>query len=248
MNRQVLFSSVVALALIGGTTILLSQVRGHQTLAPPGVRTHALPGSIRLQADLPERVLEYDSKQEETDDATLNTLPKDTSFGQRLYKAPDGFEMYLRVVLMGRDRTSMHKPQLCLTGQGWQIDQAASAVAHLRVQRPYEYDLPIVALVAHKMLSIDGQNETLSGIYVYWYVADDAVSASTSGFERMRMMAVKLLRTGILQRWAYVSCFAQCAPGQETVTFDRMKPFIAACVPDFQLYPASKPITVSATQ
>jgi hypothetical protein len=248
MNRQVLFSSVVALALIGGATILLSQVRGHQTLAPPGVRTHSVPGTIQLQADLPERVLDYDSKREETDDVTLRTLPKDTSFGQRLYKAPDGFAMYMRVVLMGRDRTSMHKPQLCLTGQGWQIDQDASAVTQLRVQRPYEYDLPLVKLVAHKMVSIDGQNQPLSGVYVYWYVADDAVSASTSGFERMRLMAAKLLRTGILQRWAYVSCFAPCAPGQETATFNRMKPFIAACVPDFQLYPAPKPITVSATQ
>jgi uncharacterized protein DUF3485 len=248
MNRQVLLSSVAALALIGGTGIVLSQMRSRQTLAPPGVRTHAVPGSIRLQADLPERALDASSEWVDTDEVTLGTLPKDTSFGHRRYKAPDGFSMDLRVVLMGRDRTSMHKPQLCLPGQGWNIDEIASTETHLRVQRPYEYDLPVVELIAHKTVSIEGQNQLWSGVYVYWYVADDAISASTSGLQRMYLMAAKLLRTGILQRWAYVSCFASCAPGQEAATFNRMKPLVAACVPEFQLYPRPKPITVSAAR
>jgi hypothetical protein len=248
MNRQMLISSVAALALMGGSAIILNGVRTHQTLAQPGVKTHPIPGSIRLEAILPEHVLNYDSKWMETDEVTLGTLPKDTSFGQRRYKAPDGFSMDLRVVLMGRDRTSMHKPQLCLTGQGWHIDDTASAETHVRVQRPFEYDLPVVKLVAHTTALIEGQNQQLSGVYVYWYVADDAMSASALGLQRMYMMASKLLRTGILQRWAYVSCFAACAPGQEVATFERMKAFIAAGVPEFQLYPGRKPITVSSTQ
>jgi hypothetical protein len=45
------------------------------------------------------------------------------------------------------------------------------------------------------------------------------------------------LRTGVLQRWAYVTCFSVCQPGQEEATFNRMKEFLAAAVPEFQLTP-----------
>jgi len=248
MNRPMLILSLMALALIGGTAGLLSQVRTRQVLAPPGVKTHPLAGSIRLQADLPERVLDYQSKWVDVDEVTFGTLPKDTSFGERLYTAADGFRIDLRVVLMGRDRTSMHKPQLCLTGQGWRIDQIASQATRIPIERPTNYELPVVELVASKTVSIDGQNQSMNGLYVYWYVADDALSASTSGLQRMWLMSTKLLRTGILQRWAYVSCFVPCVPGAEAATFNRLKQFIAASVPEFQLYPKPAPMTVTTTQ
>ncbi len=245
MNRQMLVSLTVALVLIGAGGALLNRQSTHKKLAPPGVTSHALPGSIRVQVDLPELVLNYESQWMDIDDITLGTLPKDTSFGQRRYIAPDNFILDLRVVLMGTDRTSMHKPQICLPGQGFHIDDFASAETKVRVNRPEAYDLPVVELVAN---AVDDQNRPYKGIYVYWYVADDAMSASALGFQRMWWMAAKLLRTGVLQRWAYVSCFARCVPGQEAATFDRMKEFIAASVPQFQLYPRPNPIAVTATQ
>lgn len=248
MNRQMFIPAMVALALIGAAGGLLNHVRTRQELAPPGVKTHPLPGTVRLEVDLPQQVLDYESKRVEMDENTADTLPKDTSFGERRYKGPDGFDLDLRVVLMGTDRTSMHKPQFCLTGQGWRINDLASAETSVRVDRPQAYDLPVVKLVADKVSSVDGQNQAFSGVYVYWYVADDALSASTSGFQRMWWMTTKLLRTGVLQRWAYVSCFSACPPGQETATFNRIEQFIAASVPEFQLYPRPRAITVTASR
>jgi hypothetical protein len=245
MNRQMLVSSIIVLTLIGAGGAVLNRGRTHKTLSPPGVTSHPLPGSIRVQVDLPEKVLDYESKWFDVDNVTLGTLPKDTSFGQRRYKAPDGFVLDLRVVLMGTDRTSMHKPQICLTGLGWHIDDLASAETKVQVDRPQSYDLPVVKLVAN---AVDDQNRPYRAIYVYWYVADDALSASALGLQRMWWMATKLLRTGVLQRWAYVSCLAECPPGQENATFGRMKQFIAASVPQFQLYPRPIPTTITATQ
>src|SRR5579862_1647900 len=224
MNRRMLTTSAVALVLIAAAALLLSNIGNHQRLAPPGVKTHPQPGSIRLLADLPENVLNYTSEPIKVDDITLGILPSDTSFGMRRYTAADGSAFEMRVVLMGRDRTSMHKPQICLTGAGWHINDVASKETTLHLTRPYEYDLPVVKLVAS---TVNAQNQPLSGVYVYWYVADDAVSASALGFQRMWWMARKLLTTGVLQRWAYVSCFAPCAPGQESATFDRMAQFIS---------------------
>jgi hypothetical protein len=53
----------------------------------------------------------------------------------------------------------------------------------------------------------------------------------------MKRFAIHLLRTSVLERWAYVSYFAQCEPGQEDAAFERIKKLIAASVPEFQLPP-----------
>jgi len=62
----------------------------------------------------------------------------------------------------------------------------------------------------------------------------------------MWWMARDLIRTGVLQRWAYVSYLAICEPGQEDATFERMKTFIAASVPEFQLTPSAREAAVAA--
>jgi hypothetical protein len=248
MNKQKSIAFATALVLMAGGVILLNHFRSHRILGLPGVKTAPMAASANLKVLLPEQVLDYNSEEVETPAIVTNTLPKDTSFGQRHYKAPDGFEAVINVVLMGTDRTSLHKPQFCLEGQGWTIDQRASTSTKVAMNRPVAYDLPVVKLIASKEGLIDGQRVVARGIYVYWYVADGAMSASTSGFERMWWMTWKLLRTGVLQRWAYVSYFATCAPGREDVTFDRIKQLIAASAPEFQLTPSAREASVAASQ
>src|SRR6266568_3904818 len=100
MKRQKAVLFIVTAALIGGTACLLSGVAGHQRLGAPGIKTHPLTESSRLEVDLPDRVLDYESKWVDVDEVTKKILPPDTSFGQRLYRGPDGFETRLNVVLM----------------------------------------------------------------------------------------------------------------------------------------------------
>ena len=232
---------MVALVLIGGTAGLLARQRSHQRLGLPGVKTRPLPGSSNVEVDLPERVLDYQSQWVPVDEVTSNTLPRDTSFGERVYQRPDGFQLALNVVLMGADRTSLHKPQFCLEGQGLHIDQSASQSDQIRVDRPEGYNLAVVKLVANGEREINGQKQPIRAIYVYWYVADNALSATISGFERMWLMGKHLLTTGELQRWAYISCLSECLPGQEEATYERMKQFIVTAVPEFQLTPKPAP-------
>jgi hypothetical protein len=50
-----------------------------------------------------------------------------------------------------------------------------------------------------------------------------------------------------LDRWAYISFFSVCQPGQQDAAFERMKKLIAAAVPEFQLTPNAKnPSVVSS--
>jgi hypothetical protein len=239
MNRQKWIVLIAALGLIGGAAGLLRHLQTHQKLGRPAVKTSPIAGSQRLHVELPERVLDYTSEEVKVDQLTLDVLPQDTSFGGRRYSAPDGFVTAVNVVLMGSDRTSLHKTEYCVEGQGWQIDRGASAEAKVHMERPYPYDLPVMKFIATKEAMVNEQKVTARGVYVFWFVADNDEYTSQH-WQRMWWMARDLFHTGVLQRWAFVSCFSVCAPGQEDATFERMKKFIAACVPEVQLVPRPK--------
>ena len=235
MNRPKWIILIVALGLIGGGAGLLGRLQSNQKLGQPGVKTSPIPDSRRLKVELPERVLDYTSEAVEVDKGTLEWLPQDTSFGQRLYRAADGVQTSVSVVLMGNDRTSLHKTEFCLEGQGWRIDRGASAETTVQMDRPRPYELPVMKFIATKRINAEGRTMTARGVYVIWFVADDEYTPRH--WQRMWWMARDLLRTGVLQRWASVSFFAQCAPGGEDATFERMKKLMAALVPEFQLVP-----------
>jgi hypothetical protein len=236
MNKQKWIILIVAFGLIGGAAGLLTRLQAKQKLGRPGVKTSPIPGSQRLQVELPERVLDCTSEAVEVDTNTLSWLPQDTSFGQRVYKAPDGFQTSVNVVLMGRDRTSLHKTEFCLEGQGWVIDRGATTETTVHLDRPYPYDLPVMKFITTKEVTVNGQSVTARGIYVLWFVADNDEHTARH-WQRMWWMARDLLLTGVLQRWASISYFAYCLPGQEDATFERMKKLIVASAPEFQLIP-----------
>jgi hypothetical protein len=244
MNRQKTVLFAATLALIGGAAALLAQLHAHQRLGPPAVRTSSITNSIRLHVDLPEFVGAFTSAEKPIDQLVLDTLPKDTSFGQRCYVATnDGFWSMANVVLMGTDRTSLHKPVFCLEGQGWHIDENASSATAVHVEKPYAYDLPVMKFVASRVLKLNEQEVFYRGVYVYWFVAPGQLTANH--WQRMWWMARDLFRSGLLQRWAYVSYFSICRPGEENITFERMKKLIAVSVPEFQLMP--EPIRKTAS-
>lgn len=243
MSKPKIILLLVALALMGGGAGVLLRMKTNQTLGSPGVKTEPLAGGRNLHVLLPERVLDYKSEEIQQEGIVTNTLPADTSYGQRryLHKANANDWLVVNVVLMGTDRTSIHKPQYCLEGAGWKIDNAASQETKVTMERPQPYELPVIKLLSTRTIqNANGQPVTLRGVYVYWFVADAALSGDMSGRERMWWMAKHLLQTGVLQRWAYVSCFTYCLPGQEEATFERVKKFMAAAVPEFQLTPKAK--------
>jgi Protein of unknown function (DUF3485) len=232
MNRRGMVLFAVALALMAATAAALVWLKTHQRLGAPGLKTTPLPGSRNLLVALPETAPGFTSETKPEPAVVTDVLPKDTSYGQRFYQAQDGFEAQVNVVLMGSDRTSIHQPEFCLVGQGWQIDRASSGEIRVPIRQPQAYELPAMKLVATKQIMIDGRLISMRGLYVYWFVAQDHVTAKH--WQRMWWMARDLLRTGVLERWAYVSCFTICEPGNEAATLARMQGLIAGIVPQFQ--------------
>lgn len=224
---------VAVLAIIAGTAGGLQYLKSNQRLGEPGVKSAAIPGALRREIELPRQVPGYEAEPQQVDQAVVDALPADTSQAQMIYKDASGQPTLVTVVMMGTDRTSIHKPQFCLTGQGWAIDESRSSRATVHFNRPVSFDLPVMKLVASRSVDSNGQKSALSGIYVYWFVAKDAYTEDH--WQRMWWMAEHLAKRGELQRWAYISYFMPCAPGQEDAAFERIKQLMQVTVPEFQL-------------
>lgn len=57
----------------------------------------------------------------EMSDAERETLPKDTVIVRRRYTGTDGHWYQVSAVVGGRSKSSVHRPELCLPGQGFQM-------------------------------------------------------------------------------------------------------------------------------
>jgi hypothetical protein len=246
-------ASLIALAFMGAAAGFLATHKRSQHLGMPGIRTvakpifgfdEAAPTNAPFLAssnsiDLPERLPGFRSREDWLGKGALVTLPKDTTFGRRVYFRSNEPAILCQAVLMGADRTSIHKPQYCLPGMGFQI--VSSDPASATILRPYRYELPVMRLnLRAEKRGADGNNHAIAGVYVYWFVTDGELTSSH--WDRMKWMARDLLLKGVLQRWAYVSCFTACPIGGEDAAFERVKEFIAASVPEFQLT-AGRPVS-----
>lgn len=243
MSRAAQAALLVALAILGLAALALQQVNRFQRLGQPGVKVVAqemrdeLGGLCGTNAvALPATVLDWKSAANPVSTGVVRWLPPDTVYGQRLYTAPDGLEIQVNVVLMGADRTSIHKPEYCLPSQGARIEGRESR--SVRIPGSPAYDLPVTVFkLSGEVTQPDGSQVTVRGLYVFWFVADGQLTADHN--ERMRWMARDLVTRLTLQRWAYVSCLVPCLPGGEEAAFERLAAFLAAAVPQFQMAPAA---------
>lgn len=230
-NKWLIFS--VALILIAGTAVALVEFKSHQKLGKPGIKSTPIPGQIRMKIELPENVSGFSSTNIPESDVELGYFPKDTSYARRSYQMENTLPIYATIVMMGADRTSIHKPDYCLPGQGWTITQ--KSVVNIPLTG-VNYDLPVAKwLVSNSYQAPDGTRQTIHGIYAFWFVADN--EQTPDFYQRLWWLTRDLVTTGVLQRWAYVSYFVPCDPGQEDATFERVKKLISESVPQFQLLP-----------
>ena len=65
----------------------------------------------------------FSSERLEPSEAELTTLPGDTRFDKRIYTADDGTWFQVSLVVGGRSKQSIHRPELCLPSQGFQMSR-----------------------------------------------------------------------------------------------------------------------------
>lgn len=226
---------VIGLVAWGGGALA-----GRQRLGTPAVRLSRMPllgedGQIARtnSVHLPTMVPGYTFESGKFTHTELDSLPADTTFGRAIYTATNGFTAQATAVLMGGDRTSIHRPEYCLTGQGWRI--RTKQVVTLPARDGTGSGRTVQRFDGSMVSSLAGKRQEMAGVYVFWFVADGQRSASH--WERQWWMIRDLVTRGVLQRWAYISFFAPCPPGREDEAFARVSQLIGEIAPAIELSP-----------
>ncbi len=130
-------------------------------------------------------------------------LPSDTVLVKKRYTNHVGRMIFASIVLSGRERASIHRPEVCLVGQGSEIvDQKVLEVpiagrAPLRVK---------VLDMIHRRTGPAGPQLVASSYYAYWFVGHGR--ETPEHWQRMWWMATDRVLHSVAHRWAYISVAA----------------------------------------
>jgi EpsI family protein len=160
-------------------------------------------------------------------------LPADTGFSRKNYAfvGDRKHDVFLSIVLSGRDRTSIHRPELCLVGQGWTIEGAMQhSFRHARTSGPGGDFRATVLRVRREVPSPRGR-VVVPQLVAYWFVGGDSIVASH--WQRFLHDAWNRVTRARADRWAYVLMQTDARDG-EAAALARMQAVLDGTLPVFQ--------------
>lgn len=158
-------------------------------------------------------------------------LPKDTVVEKKRYIHPDGASIFVTIVLSGQERSSIHRPEACVLGQGRTIVE--SSIIAVPLEHSSDVDIKVLDLVRSYTSARSGQVE-VPQYYAYWFVGRDRETAEN--WARMFWMAYDRIVRNVSHRWAYVSLAGTREPGKETHK-KQIKQFVKAFYPEIRRMP-----------
>ncbi len=189
-----------------------------------------------LELSLPIEVGPWSGTPGEPSEAEKTILPPDTEFAKMTYRNPSGpGQINVSIVLSGKDRTSIHRPEVCLAGQGWNVRGSRKRMVELENGKT----LGVNCLdITREATLATGEEKTVEAFYVYWFVGNR--STTPDNLERiLETAAVNVIR-GENPRWAYVSLLSvvprSVGLGEEgaDATVTRLDQWIGQAAPRFQ--------------
>jgi len=187
-----------------------------------------------VEMRLPEAVLGFTGKDQPISEGERVLLPSDTQIVKKLYTDTQGEVVNFQIVLSGVDRRSIHRPEICLTGQGWQV--RSGEVVPVKLKSGTTLSIMVLDIFGPGLNS--SKNGEWEALYAYWFVSADA--QTPYHFERIARTSLDLLLHNKAHRWAYVIAMAPIMKGhiangkgrQETLQL--VEDFIREAVPSFQ--------------
>ena len=195
------------------------------------------PPEAGVKMELPEQVGEMiGGEKQGMSDVEKAVLPADTEMVRRLYGNKEGDVLVCTIVLAGGAKNSIHRPQVCLPAQGWQIDSEVNVPVILANGDV----LTVRSVSAHRSgEQTYGKPVTRRALYVYWFVGKN--QTTPSHWTRIFLGSWDRVFYNLNHRWAYVSVFMPVAddrmynPRDSKQTLEIIKEFIAKSVPSYML-------------
>lgn len=146
-------------------------------------------------------------------------LPADTILMKKAYVYSNSSPIMVMAVISGNDRTSIHRPQMCVTAQGHTIVKERDAVLNIRSGM----DLPIKIMDIQMRIRRGSVKDVSFGHFIYWFT--DGVSETRSHWKRTFTSIYDAVIKGKTRRWAYISVIEECKTAEDDVS-DETKDFI----------------------
>jgi len=187
----------IVVAILGGGVLFTAMTSDVAKTSEPGVKLY--PDGSPFLVDQAGAWTGGEKTGLTEDEARL--LPKDTEGSRRLFKNKDGDELFCSIVLAGRDVTSIHRPELCLPGQGWKIQNEYTQA--IPVAAAPRGSLSVMRMNATRSYPLsNGQTTQTSSIFVYWFVGKDRVTPYH--WQRIFWTAKDRVLHNTNHRWAYI--------------------------------------------
>ena len=230
-------TAAVVVCLAGAEMVGL---RALQQLPPRGGVGVVLAADGKNPVELPAFLgTEWIGRRAEVTAVERDILPADTGFARKNYVAvaDPSQQVFLSVVLSGRDRSSIHRPELCLVGQGWSIAGSmqyaftfpaglgATASAGGR-------SFPVTVLRVRREVPTARGVKVVPQLVAYWFVGGDTVVATH--LQRLGRDAWNRVAHARADRWAYVLMQTDATAG-EAAALAKMQAVLNETLPGFQL-------------
>ncbi|NQV24760.1 MAG: exosortase-associated EpsI family protein, partial [Rhodopirellula sp.] len=150
--------------------------------------------------------------------AERRLLPADTSLIRRKYEFPGSPAFFVSIVVSGQERRSIHKPQVCLVGQGYAITSQRTLAVPLLGTAP----LHVMLLGLTRRSAEQSSGMLYSSSYMYWFT--DGHHRTPYHVSRLLLMARDNIVHGIRRRWAYITIASQSS-GNAKEDVDEMRDF-----------------------
>jgi exosortase len=165
--------------------------------------------------ELPSAVGRFLGQPLERDAAEKELLPTDTQMVKMQYRSPgrpaDRDLAQVTLVLAGAERRSIHRPEVCLDGQGWTL--LDSRIVPVEIS-PGQFLNVKDLLVEREMRRADGTPKMLQAHYVYWFIGTDVTTPSNA--VRVWLSTWDNIARNVNHRWAYASITAWVTDNLET--------------------------------
>lgn len=187
----------IVVAILGGGVLFTALTSDVAKVSEPGVKLY--PDGTPLLVDKAGDWTGGEKTGLTEDEARL--LPKDTEGSRRLFKDGSGDELFCSIVLAGRDVTSIHRPELCLPGQGWKIQSEYTQA--IPVPTAPGGTLSVMRMnTTRTVLLTDGRTLPMRSLFVYWFVGKDRVTPYH--WQRIYWTAKDRVLHNTNHRWAYI--------------------------------------------
>lgn len=164
-------------------------------------------------AELPMVAGSFVGESETPGERERELLPADTIIVKRMYRTPGRSTAardlaHASLVITGNDSRSIHRPEVCLDGQGWTL--VGSQVRTVKLLSGQELSVRDLS-IAREVLLNDGRKLLVRAHYVYWFVGADV--STPSNLERQLLTFRDNVLRNVNHRWAYPSVMARVTQG-----------------------------------